>query len=416
VDEEITTELTISQDDEYNSEKPRVIVMSNSFDADENFSTNPENSTIVVVNVDSSNKYIKTNGDTSTLRSVYVFDKQRMDDLDIKLKKFNFEWHEEQLYELQEKLEEIQEDQEQFQEEFKEAQKLYKIYSDTIFTKNIQLDSNYRDIIDQFDKNEAKQFRTFKYYMDSNNVQFKMPQFELDSLTNYNIELRIPQFDFNLDSLQIPPFFYSDSLLKNHFEIDIEQLQGMDKHYDNCQLVYIKKINNLERDINNYIRVNKMIPIEVPIEEDGDDFSFILWFDPTPELLQKLPSRVSDMLEFELDALQNTSDVCQTPIKGEEAILDIWRSCSGAIENLHVFPNPTTGEANLQFNLNEPRDIKITLNDLYGRNIRSLSGFYKQDAGLIKQDIDLSDLPAGMYLVAVETKSGEQAVQRIIVE
>jgi len=351
VEEEIKTEVYITSDDNYSSKEPKIIVMGNNVDINEKDLPKPIKSTVLIVNIDSTNKYINKDNDEEVVRSVFIFDSNRMDDLDVKLKKFNFEWHEEQLGELKGQLEEINEQQK-----------------------------------------------------------------ELQILTNPS-SIKLKMSGVNFDSLTSSQFFLEDSLMNKHINIEFNTLDEIEHQcIDDSKLFFIKKFNNIERDINNFIRVNKMIPIEVPIEENGDNFSFILWFDPTPELLQKLPARVSDMLELELDALQNTNDVCQTPIKGEEAILDIWRSCNGAIENLHVFPNPTTGDASLQFNLTEPRDIRITLNDLYGRSIKSLSSFHRENAGLVKQSIDLSNLPAGMYLIAVESKNGEQAVQRIIVE
>ncbi len=359
-------------DDSDNSKEQKVIVNSNNIELNENNSEMPDVSSIIIASIDSSNNYIINDGDSVIMSSVFVFDKQRMKDLDIKLKKFNFEWHEEELEELKEGLDELIEQQKLNQGKIDDSKKIYKLYGDTVLTSSFKLDSIIK--------------------------KFIMNKFDFDSLKNSTLKM-------------------SDSLIQRFIDIDLKELEGMNKRkHDENNMLFIKRFNNIERDINNYIRVNKMIPIEVPIEEDGDDFSFILWFDATPELLEKLPARVSDMIEIELDVLQNTSNVCQTPIKGEEAFLDIWRSCSGAIENLHVFPNPTSGDANIQFNLTDAREFKISLHDLYGRRINEINAYERAEGGLIRKDIQLGELAPGMYLIAVESKNGEQAVQRIIVE
>ncbi len=62
-----------------------------------------------------------------------------------------------------------------------------------------------------------------------------------------------------------------------------------------------------------------------------------------------------------------------------------------------IFPNPTSGILNLNFNANNPIDISVF--DLAGKVIRS-----KEDKNSNRiKTIDLTSLPSGIYLVKVTT-------------
>ncbi len=184
------------------------------------------------------------------------------------------------------------------------------------------------------------------------------------------------------------------------------------------------KINKLNEEMDKYIRINKMIPIVIPMGKNpnkneynqSEDFSFILWFDPTPELLEILPESVKARIEPELKALSESPEICNTAIKGEEAYLDIWRACSGAVENLHTFPNPAKDKINLKYSLTANRLVTISINDLFGRKIYEMATNVSKQAGSYEEQFALKNINPGMYLISIKTDKNEQAVQRVIVE
>jgi hypothetical protein len=140
-------------------------------------------------------------------------------------------------------------------------------------------------------------------------------------------------------------------------------------------------------------------------------------YEPTEEFLKALPAEYRQRIEPEVKALQAGNNICQSaPVAADEAYFDIWRSCSGAVENLAVFPNPASDFINVKYNLSQARNIEISLHDLSGRKIRSLSSFDMCPAGPMDRKFQLNDLQPGMYLVSVQTDKNEQAVQRVVVE
>lgn len=390
IDKELTTDIFIEPEHNVANSKP-VTIRTNVIVDDSIINNDNYTHTFISGGVNSK-VYIKN--DSIIIDDEGIIDSNRLNDLNMKIKKYKFNWHEEEFEELKEQLESMELDQQTHKEMNERIKEMNKNLREKLEVMNGRITDSVR----------------FFIFPDS-------------SISTYN--LNIPSIQPFLDSLKNTKFRF-DTTMKFFFKMDtsrikhdieIEELQGPDKDIQkHHKFMFANKLNRIEKDINNYIKVNKLIPVEVPIEENGDDFSFILWFDPTQEFMEKLPARVSYMLEDELEALRNTSDVCATPVKGDEAILDIWRSCSGAIENLHVFPNPADGNVNIQFNLTEKRDLRISLHDLYGKRIETIDNYENMAPGLIRKNISLGDLAPGMYLIALESKTGEQAVQRIIVE
>jgi len=170
-----------------------------------------------------------------------------------------------------------------------------------------------------------------------------------------------------------------------------------------------------------YHQVNKLVPVSVPIKNAIDsegnpipDYTVIAWYEPTEELLEHLPADVAENLRKELNAFNSTDDLCDVDaVAGKESYFDVWRTCSGAIENLSVFPNPTDGNVNIKFDLKTERNYNVSLHNLMGSKIMDL-GDYSTAVGEIDLNFNLKNVEAGLYLIVVQTESGEQAVQRII--
>lgn len=192
---------------------------------------------------------------------------------------------------------------------------------------------------------------------------------------------------------------WNDSLGSNTFKMDINPLK-------------IKQFD-----------INKLLPVEVPVPNAVDikgnrmkNFSFVIWLDLDEETYSKLPERIRKQVKPEYDALRNTETaVCgSSPNESGDNYLDIWRTCSGAIENLAVSPNPTSGNTTISFNLKEDRNVSISINDLAGRKIQDVCNNKRYSKGNIIENFDINATESGMYLIVITTNAGEQAVHRVI--
>ncbi|MEL6770608.1 MAG: T9SS type A sorting domain-containing protein [Bacteroidota bacterium] len=79
---------------------------------------------------------------------------------------------------------------------------------------------------------------------------------------------------------------------------------------------------------------------------------------------------------------------------------------------LAAYPNPTPGRATLTFGLAEAAPVRLAVYDLLGRAVRRLDG--PRAAGTHALSLDLSRLPAGVYVVRLEI-GGRIETQRLTV-
>jgi len=230
---------------------------------------------------------------------------------------------------------------------------------------------------------------------------------------------------------RMPKYKSYDSALKNYYRLVPKNKLHKQNYYNdpNGQVLnklktIRRRINIIDDDINKYMQINKLIPIRISAADyDNTEsnnpkaFSFIFWFDATTEFIRQLPERIRSELETELSTLQSTTDICANEAKaGEKKYFDIWRSCSGAVENLTVFPNPTSGNINISYSLTDSRTTTVAVHDLSGRTIYELASRQSKQPGEVKEMYRLNNIDPGVYLISIKTDKGEKAVQRIIVE
>lgn len=83
---------------------------------------------------------------------------------------------------------------------------------------------------------------------------------------------------------------------------------------------------------------------------------------------------------------------------------------------VQTYPNPASDQLTCRYQLTNQRSITITLHELSGKFIRELMAQQNVTAGIHEPELQLGDVAPGAYLVAVKTDTGDQAIQRIIVQ
>jgi hypothetical protein len=92
-------------------------------------------------------------------------------------------------------------------------------------------------------------------------------------------------------------------------------------------------------------------------------------------------------------------------------------SASTPLHQLKAFtiaPNPTQGELNVVFESNQAGKAALRIVDLTGRTL--LAEDIAASAGLNKRRLDLRDLPAGAYLIRVQTLGGQVSSELIVLD
>lgn len=83
-----------------------------------------------------------------------------------------------------------------------------------------------------------------------------------------------------------------------------------------------------------------------------------------------------------------------------------------SLQDFVLFPNPNNGQFNIKFNSLSNSEIKVSVNDIRGREIFNRSYHNK---GVFNETIQLSDVQSGMYLVSVQD-GNSKIVKKIIVK
>ena len=194
---------------------------------------------------------------------------------------------------------------------------------------------------------------------------------------------------------------------------DITNLDSIDDEIKSILTTHLGEMR--EQNWTDYIKVNNLLPVGIKFNKNSRNYDYIFWYHPD-DILDKLPEDIRREVKSELATLEK-GDVCEAAaIAGEDTYLDAFRACSGAIEKLQSYPNPTSGSISLSYLLKEKRQTEISLHDLYGNKLRLLKPMSVQNAGDQEFNFMLDNLESGMYLIVVSTDRGEQTVQRIILE
>lgn len=289
---------------------------------------------------------------------------------------------------------------------------------DSILSQSGIIDNNGKLTIDEskiivIDVNDPKQVFNQKD-CSSKNIVFNS---EVDEMVRRQMKLDTGDC---LKHVQVVSLQNFDSPNSKNTIIPIDS--SFTKSIANAVNQKMEKIN-CKIELFNQKMVNKLIPVAVPVPNATDrngkplkDFKFIVWFEPNEDFLSVLPDEMCTQIDKELELLKQNGESCSnTPITGEDTYLGVWKGCSGAIENLRVYPNPTDGPIAVDFMLKEKRNLTITLNDLTGRKIRDLSTGTNAGAGEFNTRFELTKVEPGVYLVVVQSEIGERAVQRVIV-
>jgi len=106
-------------------------------------------------------------------------------------------------------------------------------------------------------------------------------------------------------------------------------------------------------------------------------------------------------------ALQSTLSVTVNNCKTSAAAV-----VSG--DQFNAYPNPTSGKLTVSFNATSKEKYVLKVTDLIGKVMLSRANTAEEGVNL--QEIDLSDIAKGMYLLSIEREGTETQTMRIVVE
>jgi hypothetical protein len=82
------------------------------------------------------------------------------------------------------------------------------------------------------------------------------------------------------------------------------------------------------------------------------------------------------------------------------------------LNSLELFPNPTEGELNLRFTLNNKEDLNFIVTDLSGKVSQQHS--FKANEGSKLVMFDTNSLSAGMYFLTIASGTSSKTMQFVV--
>jgi hypothetical protein len=178
--------------------------------------------------------------------------------------------------------------------------------------------------------------------------------------------------------------------------------------------------------------IDRLIPVYVGTSEKyrlSDYFNdyfhpdCIFWYEPTEEFLALLPEGIREQLKYELTLIPNdaqASSQLTSENKNDNSkettkqcvYLDPCSDIKANLKGVKLYPNPTNAEVTLEITANESAKGTVSVSNLAGQELKSVT----LDDIRNGTQIDLSDLPSGIYLVTLLTNDGDKITRRVIRE
>lgn len=175
-------------------------------------------------------------------------------------------------------------------------------------------------------------------------------------------------------------------------------------------------------------KIQELIPI-VLRKSDFPDLIYsdqVFWFEPSNELFNNLPPRISNDLKYEyytfisnnenLDTSDISTSSLKTTTKEESNSCNYFEACKSTLnlESMHIYPNPANYSVTIEFNLDTDVQGSISIVNIAGVGLKTLVPNSTFLSGQNSYQVDLSGITPGIYLISINTNKGFKT-QRLIV-
>ncbi len=135
----------------------------------------------------------------------------------------------------------------------------------------------------------------------------------------------------------------------------------------------------------------------------------ILWFKPTQEVLSILESEGAGAIWGDI----SSTEVPDTSA-GNCRYTEVCRNKTGVFNSHLLYPNPATLFANFSWVASEASDYSIKLFAVNGAEVKAFSNLHAE-VGKNQYSMDLSGLPAGIYMMILSSDKGDEIHERLVI-
>jgi hypothetical protein len=147
---------------------------------------------------------------------------------------------------------------------------------------------------------------------------------------------------------------------------------------------------------------------------------YILWYEATPEFIEKLPERYKGELMKELNIIESfekgtiTKEEACSNINDKHDYFNFCESFSATISNVILYPYPAQEDIHCSFELKKSCKISFMLFDLDGKPVKTIIKDKYFQAGNQVERLDLNEIKRGMYMLVIIPSDGDQAAVKLV--
>jgi hypothetical protein len=102
------------------------------------------------------------------------------------------------------------------------------------------------------------------------------------------------------------------------------------------------------------------------------------------------------------------------PLQTDSTLNESKRIIADQSKAFSVYPNPTSGEFTIKYDLLKRTDVKISIFDMSGSLVKPVVNVSSQYEGLYRVPVNLNDLSNGIYIVNM-IHNGTQSTERLVI-
>lgn len=213
-----------------------------------------------------------------------------------------------------------------------------------------------------------------------------------------------------LDDIQPFAPIFAVNVFKNGSAVFYNQSKDLQYHFDSTGALKNENTDANPDWINQLVCISIEFSPKSSNKKIATKNTAYLWYKVSTQFLEALPLDVAEPIWSEMftpeQAIENSP-------KGRYT--DSWRGTNELLNTKPLFPNPANESTTLEFSLSSTSILSISLYDITGQKIKDFSNNQQYQQGNNTYNIPLDGLSEGMYLVVINPKGAEPAVQRLII-